>query len=181
MTGDFHAAMAGEARLFVGLELNDAARTALDAVRRELLKTASGSLSTPDLYHLTLCFLGETPRRAIAHLAATLDRVIFEPFELHFDELGSFREKAVLWAGVMPSPELHRLQGSVRDQLEKNGFPVEKGIYTPHITLGRKMRLPDELPDVPSASFAVNTITLFESARQGGRLQYLPIHRSVRQ
>jgi len=174
-----NSAGASTARLFVGLELSGGARALLDAARREFAKLACGSLYPPELYHITLCFLGETPRRAIPHLAATLDRIPFAPFELHVDELGSFRDKAILWAGVRRCPELHRLQGAVRDQLEASGFPVEKGAYTPHITLGRKMRLPDELPELEPAAFPIDHITLFESTRKGGQLAYLPLHRSA--
>jgi 2'-5' RNA ligase len=168
----------GEARLFIGIALSDAARSALETVRRALLRTAGGKLCHPSLYHITLCFLGDTPRRAIPHLCALMDRLAFEPFDLTLGELGAFRNGAVLWAGLeSPCVALHRLQGDLAAKLTENGFPIEKAGFTPHITLGRQMtKLPNDLPEPNPVAFTVKNMVLYESKREGGALQYDPIY-----
>lgn len=166
-------------RLFVGLELPGGVKSALSGVRRPLQCAVSGRLYDESLYHVTLCFLGETPPRALPHLAALMDRVRFTPFALTLSEIGTFRGGAVIWAGIQePCPELHRLQGELRDRLREGGFPVEEGRYTPHITLGRQVKVVGELPVLPPVRFVVDHMTLFESARPAGSLAYLPLHRS---
>ena len=166
-----------EARLFIGVALSEAARAALDNVRRALPRSAGGRLYHPSLYHITLCFLGDTPRRAIPHLRACMDRLAFEPFELTLGELGTFGNGAVLWAGLEPPcVELHRLQGALAAKLTENGFAFDKKKFTPHITLGRQMKLRGELPEPSPVAFTVNNIVLYESARKGGALTYDPIH-----
>lgn len=167
------------ARLFIGLELNDQARKTLDVFRRELLSTVTGKLTPPSLYHLTLCFLGQTPRERIPDLCALIDQVKKQPFPLSLGELGTFKNGSILWIGIEePSPQLYELQRSLSGALDMAGFRVEKGAYAPHITLGRQVKLPKKLPGPPKASFQVTGVTLFESTRSDGRLVYLPLYRS---
>ena len=166
-----------EARLFIGIALSEAARAALDSVRRALPRSAGGRLYHPSLYHITLCFLGETPRRAIPHLCACMDRIAFEPFELTLGELGTFGNGAVLWAGLeQPCMELHRLQGALAAKLSENGFTFDKKAFKPHITMGRQMTLHGELPEPTPVTFTVKNMTLYESTRKGGALVYDPIY-----
>ncbi|NLG24679.1 MAG: RNA 2',3'-cyclic phosphodiesterase [Clostridiales bacterium] len=169
----------GDARLFIGLELPGEVLAALAGVRRELQNAVSGRLVDPSLYHITLCFLGQTPRRALPHLAALIDRVAFEPLALRLSQIGAFRGGAVIWAGIEePCPTLHRLQGALADRLREGGFPVERGRYIPHITLGRQVKVVGELPELPPAAFRVGRVTLFESGRPAGKLAYTPLYRS---
>jgi 2'-5' RNA ligase len=42
-----------------------------------------------------------------------------------------------LWAGIDASPTLAAIAGVVERQLEPLGFPREKRVFTPHLTLAR--------------------------------------------
>lgn len=171
---------ADTARLFLGLELNDDARRALDNVRRALQESGViGKFHAPSLYHLTLCFLGNTPLNSIPRIQYLMDAIPAAPFSLALSLLGTFKNGSILWAGVKENEPLMAYQERLSRSLRDAGFPIEEGGYRPHITLARQVRSP--IPDiaVPEISFPVRQATLFESTRAAGALTYIPIYRSV--
>lgn len=168
------------ARLFLGLELNDEARRALDAARRELQSAgAIGKFHSASLYHLTLVFLGNTPVSLIPAIKRIMRYVPAAPFELTLSSLGTFKNGSILWAGVQDCPALMDYQKQLADSLRNAGFPLEETGYSPHITLARQVKTAVPAIEVPCITFPVRHATLFESTRVEGRPAYLPIHRSV--
>lgn len=168
------------ARLFLGLELSDEARRALDSVRRALETAgAVGKFHAPSLYHLTLAFLGETPVSLIPSLERIMNGVPSAPFDLTLSSLGTFKNGSILWAGVKECPALMEYREALAQSVRKAGFPLEEGEYRPHITLARQLKT--ALPDieVPPITFPVLHATLFHSTRVNGALTYLPLYRSV--
>ena len=172
--------MAETARLFLGLELSDEARRALDSVRRELQNAgAIGKFHAPALYHLTLAFLGNTPVEAISPIRRLMDEIPSAPFELTLSQLGTFKNGSILWAGVRSCPPLMDYQERLARSLRSAGFPLEEGAYQPHITLARRVKTAVPEIAVSPVSFSVRHATLFESTRVDGKLTYLPLTRSV--
>ena len=171
---------ADTARLFLGIELSTPSRDALALIRSELERqNLRGKLHAPQMYHLTLCFLGNTPLERIPSLREVMDSVSCTPFSLTLSDLGTFKNGTILWAGVDRCEALYDYQSRLAHALRNAGFPLEEGEYRPHITLGRQVK--SEIPpiSVPPVSFEVTHATLFESTRIDGVLTYLPIYRSV--
>jgi 2'-5' RNA ligase len=168
------------ARLFLGLELNDAARNALAAVNTRLnTPDFRAKLYTPSKFHLTLCFLGNTPRARICELQSLMDATSCTPFSLTLSALGSFKNGSILWAGVEQCDCLFDYRSRLADALTAAGFPLEAGEYRPHITLGRQVKSPIPEIAVPKISFNIAHATLFESTRINDVLTYVPLYRSV--
>ena len=164
------------ARLFFGLRLDDAARRAV-AEAAGALRYEAGRLHPPENYHLTLRFLGMTDRRAIAPLCDLADGALGEPFRLTLSgSMGVFRGGRVVWAGLEPSKRLMSLQAALNESLTGMGFDDPEEPYTPHITVGRGLRLIAPLPAVRKVSFEAVRVTLFESARVDGALRYVPLN-----
>lgn len=171
---------AASARLFLGLELNDAARNALAGVRADLdTPSFRAKLHAPSNYHLTLCFLGNTPRERIKELAELMDNTSSSPFSLTLSSLGCFKNGSILWAGVKPCAKLFDYRSRLAAALTLAGFLIEAGEYRPHITLGRQVKSPIPEIAVPEVSFYITHATLFESTRIDGVLTYVPLYRSV--
>jgi len=167
---------ADTARLFLGIELNGAARAALDGVRAAYIERGvQGKFHRPELYHLTLCFLGSTPTADIPRIVHLMDAIPVAPFTLTLSAPGTFKNGSILWAGVEPSDELTDFQKRLARALKDAGFPLEEDEYRPHITLARQVKtaLPDLL--IPAVSFPVTHATLFESTRVDGVLSYIPL------
>ena len=56
------------------------------------------------------------------------------------------------------------------------GFDDPEEPYTPHITVGRGMKLLSPAPEVTRAAFPVSRVTLYESLREDDRLVYRPLN-----
>lgn len=124
-------------RLFVAIDLPDAVKDQLDALRAPL--PGARWVGRPQM-HLTLVFIGETDRGAAAK--AALEQVRAAPFELLLSGTGRFppgsrQAPRVLWVGVAPQPALLALQAQVAAALAAAGFPAEGRPYSPHLTLAR--------------------------------------------
>ena len=169
--------MSDTMRLFFGIAPDFAAREALSRAASGVAFDR-GRLYDRDLYHLTLVFLGQTPTNRTETLLSIADQAFSDPFDLTLaPDMGAFKGGSVLWAGVKPSEELLLLRARLRTLLLGNGFPGGEAEYTPHITLGRNMRLTAPTPPVGEAAFTVRRITLYESVRVDERLVYRPIVR----
>lgn len=173
MTGD-------HARLFLGIELNEDARRTLDGARRSFeAQGVVGRFHDAALYHLTLCFLGETPRSDIPRIEHVMEDVHAQPFELTLSAPGTFKDGRILWMGVEPCGALTEYQHRLAKALRAAGFPAEEGEYRPHITLARQVRSALPAIDVEKTTFPARRVALFESARVDGVLRYTVIGGSV--
>lgn len=100
----------------------------------------------PEDFHITLQFLGDTPKENIPSLLEVLKGVArrSEIFTLQLAEWGTFGPPSsprVLWTGVSGEIEqLKQLQSRVVSATGPLGFTAEKREYNPHITLARKYR-----------------------------------------
>lgn len=96
----------------------------------------------PDVFHLTLKFLGEVPVDSVPPVAEVLEGVAraTEPFLIKMGGFGAFptiRRPRVLWVGVEPSPALRCLKQDIEWALTEKGFDRETRAFHPHFTLGR--------------------------------------------
>jgi 2'-5' RNA ligase len=124
-------------RLFVGLDL--------PAPQRELLAALAGGLPgarwvPPENYHLTLRFIGATPRHVAEEIDHALAGLRLRPFELTFGGLGSFAKggrATQLWVGTTRCEPLDRLAGKIDTALTRLGLPAERRRFVPHVAIAR--------------------------------------------
>jgi 2'-5' RNA ligase len=96
--------------------------------------------------HLTLKFLGDTPREKVPTITEALTVVgqNVPPCTLIAEGLGCFpnlRRPRVLWVGVTePTGRLEALQKAVEEAMMSLGYKPERHGFTPHLTLGRVRR-----------------------------------------
>ena len=167
-------------RLFFGLSPDALARDALDRAAAAV-RTDRGHMHGKDMYHLTLVVLGQTPADKTQRLLSIADEAFRAPFDLTLAaDMGTFRNGSVLWAGVEASEPLMTLRADLRNRLMAEGFPGGEAEFTPHITLGRGLRLTGPTPPVERVTFPVRRITLYESLRIDDRLVYRPVPRTGR-
>lgn len=183
-------------RLFVGIAVHPVVREALlhtQAVLRSAVHGAGGRVRwvRPDGMHITLAFLGDTPRARLGAVAAALDAAArgVAPVSVVVEGMGTFGRPtpAALWAGVRAHGALAALQGRVVGALAAAGFDAgETRTFVPHVTLGRVKHWPRDLAtnglfgfDANAAfgGFAARRVTLFQSERRtdGGNV-YVPLH-----
>lgn len=127
-------------RLFVALDLPDAVKTTLAALRTDI---TGASWVKPETMHLTLKFLGDGIEESrVPQLTAALNTVQSAPFALALRGVGRFppesRQPArILWARLDAPPALPALASAVERALEPLGFPPEQRAFAPHLTLAR--------------------------------------------
>lgn len=132
-------------RLFVAIPLP----AELGQQLGEVCRSAAAELqfakwSHPADYHITLQFLGDTPKQKIPALVSALKDAAQgqSPFELSLEDCGIFGRPSaprVLWAGVGGElDKLQVLQRTVTAATQPFGFTAEARPYTPHVTLARK-------------------------------------------
>lgn len=112
-------------------------------IRERMLDLMEG---VPDLrwqqdeqLHLTLRFIGEVERPVAEDVAAALERVRFDRFELSLNGVGTFEKHrhGALWAGVTPRDPLKALNAKVERACQSAGLTPEARAFHPHITLAR--------------------------------------------
>src|SRR4051794_6375351 len=167
-------------RLFVAIELDEAARAAIAEEQQRLAamfrdRGAVPRFVPPEHMHLTLVFIGEVSQeRAASIVAAASEPIPMPPFALAFGGIGTFPSRGaprVLWLGVADgAPEVMRLQSVVASRLEAAGVPSEPRPFHPHLTLGRGKESraadrprADATTPAMVARVEVSAVTIFQS------------------
>jgi 2'-5' RNA ligase len=125
-------------RLFVGIPLATAVTGELRAASVRLRSAGDGlRWTTPESWHITLQFLGNTGREPYECAVAQL-RKVRSPFVfVCLEGLSCFERAGILIARVVLTPELLLLQERVTAATQPCGFTPEAHAYQPHITLAR--------------------------------------------
>jgi 2'-5' RNA ligase len=139
----------------------------------------------PDLWHVTVQFLGDVPVER-ARLAFQALRLSWSKTLLKIQGLGAFPEERaarVLWLGVQENQAFLDLQTEVSNQFLQAGFPVDEKDFRPHLTLAR-LRNAVSVSDLVKmgqrkyfGEYLVSELVLFESVLQGNMTKYIPLER----
>lgn len=171
-------------RLFTAVPLGPEAHRSLAGAVEQAAGSPGGPRWTgPELWHLTLVFLGEVDTATLPRLRRELAGVADPaggapcgpaPFTLRLAGAGTFPEHGrpqVLWAGV--SGEVDRLAllaRAVRRAARRSRVEVERKPYHPHLTLGRwrprdgaSRAVADALADYAGPAFPVDRFILYRS------------------
>lgn len=139
--------------------------------------------------HVTLRFIGNVERPLAEDLAAALESIRFEPFELRVSGVGRFakRRGGALWAGVAPRGPLAQLAAKVDRACVGCGLEPEHRAYHPHVTLARwngpepdLHRFMERHGAVSSLPWLVDSFILFEShlLRHGAHYEAIASYRA---
>lgn len=182
--------------MFLGIPMPEQLRAHLSAIVSDLQENGidAGNWSRPDLYHVTLVFLGEidAKEQETVRLIAEEMAAACKAESLTVNALGAFPKSRILWAGI--DTEEEKAWGALAQHLAdrirvETGLLLDKRPFRAHITLARKLNgqmtalqhverlqakglLP--LPKVDVDEFA-----LFSSRRIDGQLAY-PVEQSFR-
>lgn len=139
----------------------------------------------PDLWHVTVQFMGELPEERKYELYRTLEE--WQPnvqnLTLRLHGLGAFPaadQARILWLGVQKNQQLLDLQAALAGLLREKGFTFEAREYHPHLTLAR-LRNPQSVTDLVAlggrkhfGDYKIAELIVFESVLQGNIMKYMP-------
>lgn len=172
-------------RLFIAINLTDDIKDYLMSAIQELKKEAyKGNFTHRENLHLTLVFLGELSTEKTGVIKSAMNRIHGDPFRLSLSDFGKFKRNSgdIHWAGVDKSEALLAIQQQLTTELKIAGFTLEDREYTPHLTLGREVRLSDPsgtiYESLPAAKqeMTVSRISLMKSERINEKLVYSEIY-----
>jgi 2'-5' RNA ligase len=139
--------LAAKIRTFVAVDLAPGVR---HAIARELpnLQEAAPHFNwvRAENYHFTLSFLGDVKDRELPEICKTFQNAAqsVDEFELEIVGLSPFPSNdrlKYIWAGVgRGKEELIQLQAAVADAALQLGFPRDRDVYRPHLTIARAGR-----------------------------------------
>ena len=184
-------------RLFLALELDAAARTALAEVSASAQR-AAGDLASAlrwvpaENLHVTLHFLGEVDAAGRARALRALEPPAAAPAaDVQLGSLATFPPSGpprVLVVSLAPPGPLERIYREFAARLSREALAVEDRPFHPHVTLARvrdrdRRRTRGLWPrvggvSVPHAAWRVDHVTLFESDLSGPQPVYIEIGRA---
>jgi 2'-5' RNA ligase len=170
-------------RLFVGLDLP------WDLRQRVAMLSGAGIPGArwvpAENYHVTLRFIGETPRHVAEEIDHALGAIAAPSFDLSLAGIGTFSKNGrtnSLWVGVERNRQLDHLQSKIETALQRCGLEPERRRFQPHVVLARY----DSAADTKIAAFVqaynlfrakptdVRQFTLFSSLLGKGPPVYIP-------
>lgn len=169
--------------MFVAAELPDELVDALSETSASLRGSVRGRFVGPDLFHVTLAFLGEVPASQATEVSALLNRACdgVPAFHTTLGQLGIFgrRSQATLWQGFSEGlAEWKTLARRIRSELGEAGFDFDRKGFLPHVTLMRRADVAHGTLPMPCVERGiVDTVTLFSSDLSGERPRYEPLDR----
>lgn len=111
----------------------------------------SGKITDFDNLHLTLKFIGDIDESRFDDIVKGIEDVISElrVFNMSLSDIGYFDKKnkyRVLWMGIAGDLDvLTKSFDLLEDSLHKYNFEKDNRGYNPHITIGRNVKLDEEL------------------------------------
>lgn len=125
-------------RLFIGIPLATEVIAGLQRITNGLQSANDGlRWASPETWHITLQFLGETSPEKYACTVAHLREIRSPQVPIWLEGTGFFDRAGVFFAGVNVSPELRQLQQQVIAATAHCGFIAEQREFHPHVTLAR--------------------------------------------
>ena len=168
-------------RLFIAINFSDEIKATIAEVRDGLRKSAlRGNFTTDENLHLTLVFLGECDFRQTESVQAVMNDATFSEFTLILDKSGYFKRDSgnTWWIGLKENRSISVLQTELTKRLIQKGFVLKNHKYTPHITIGREVKMPAGFmkPEVRQVTFNITSIELMKSEHINRKLVYTPVY-----
>jgi RNA 2',3'-cyclic 3'-phosphodiesterase len=124
-------------RLFVALEIPEAVRENLAAIREKFSVGRELRWIPPQNLHVTLKFIGSVPAEKLQAIIEALRHVrVDNSVKLKFSGMGS-ASAGVYWVAIEPSPALEKLAGDIDQCLQPLGITSENRAFHPHVTIAR--------------------------------------------
>ena len=126
-----------------------------------------------DMMHLTMAFIGEAGPNILNAAKEALDLVDLPAFTANIDSTGRLGSAAV--AFLKKEAKLAELRKMLTDSMDKCGVPYDRRVFTPHITLARKVP-PDVVRPEIDAGLAIDRLLLISSETVDGKTVYRQVY-----
>lgn len=170
-------------RLFISIEIPDEIKNKIKKVQEGIINIDGIRLSSLNLMHITLKFLGEVPEEKLPEIEKALSEINFSKFNIDVKDIGFFPSESfvrVIWIGSI-SKEQNELAEKINETLLPLGF--KKDGFTGHITIARVFKkidaekIKEKCKDLNLGSFTADKFCLVKSTLQ----RPSPIHEILKE
>ena len=148
------------------------------ALEQSSIDKKQGRIVESNNLHITLHFIGNVNQKKLNCLHRAAQTIKATGFSFSLDHFDYFKKPKVLWAGLKQSPEsLDNLHGILGESLSECHYKVEDRAYTPHVTLMRKLPVPDQLEKIKPVDWDVKDFCLVESTSIEEGVRYKVLER----
>lgn len=163
-------------RLFFALWPPMVVREQLANVQEQVFEQDARKLS-PDLFHLTLVYMGATDSGQQRCFEQAANNLEIMSFDMTISNTGFFPKPKVAFAGLEETPTglaqlHHHLSKSLSDHC---GLKREARPFNPHVTLLRKYKGHTQIEDAFSIHWQVDRFALVESESHASGVVYRPL------
>ena len=171
-------------KLFIAINFKKSVRFKLGEVIKEIKRISTeGKFVKNDHLHLTLEFFGDISEDRIYDIINVMNKVSTKGFLLKADKLNYFRKSTgnIYYIGFKENSRLLNLHKELHEMLLEKHFKLEEREYTPHITIGRKVILKENVDlenyvnTLSKIRLKVDSIELMQSEHIDGKLIYTVI------
>lgn len=167
-------------RVFIALLFENEKRDIINDILGEVrLISGSGNFTAKKNLHLTVLYIGETSSEKLEEIKAVLSGLIIDKFDYKTNRIKYFRKQTsslIVYLGVEKIEALENLYHEIRHRLKKVDLEFPNKKYTPHITLGRKVKIKKNksLHNIYTSplDLKASKISIMESKRVNDKLVY---------
>lgn len=174
-------------RIYIAIAFEDKIKDYFEQITSDIKNHCTeGSFTRKNNFHLTVCFIGEADDIQIEKIKEVIDKAVLTipSFELSLSNLGVFKRKNtnILWIGTRENPVLSELHKELSTLLSKNKIGFYDKLFTPHITLGRRVVFNEDSTDLHNLiqyerfKIPVKAVTLMASKEVNGKLDGVPVY-----
>jgi len=172
-------------RVFIALLFSETEKKKIFKQLKNLTNNYQGNYTTYNNLHLTLYYIGEIDSLILEKVINCVKKINFSKFKYETIGLDCFKNRqkdCLVHLKVKNNLNLKQLHDEVIIKLKDIGIKVFNQKFTPHITLGRKVKInQNDLKQITSKPiiFNANKISIMESKRINGDLVYREIDYSM--
>ena len=165
-------------RLFIGVSFDDKTKELIYNQELILKKhLVSGHITDINNIHLTIIFIGETDNTK--EIIDSIEKIDVSKFDIFLKGIKYFNRgnQRLYYLDVRKNQKLSFIYDVLFNSLKDIGFFIEDRTYKPHVTLGREVVLDEDVYLEPLNKIVrVNKISLMESKRINGKLEYVELY-----
>ena len=130
-------------RSFIAFDIDDEQTLRnITKVQNVLRETGADlKLVKPENIHVTMKFLGNSPKTIVDGIHGEMKKIAFTPFKIEIKGLGAFpnlRRIRVIWTGIREGArDLREIYNQLEFNLRALGFEPDKKGFSPHLTIAR--------------------------------------------
>ena len=171
-------------RTFIALLFEDEQNSIIYDILGEVRAISnSGNFTHKDNLHLTILYIGDTSEEDLEKMKNKLSEIKLDKFDYKTNRIKYFKKsntRIIVYLGVDKIDLLENLYNIIRTKLKEIGISIQSEKYTPHITLGRQVKIKEEesLHNIycNTLNLKATKISIMESKRIGNRLAYKEVY-----